>query len=606
MKKHPWFSLLAALALVIMAGAPPFVQPAQAASPDIVISQVYGGGGNTNATYKQDFVELFNRGTAPVSLAGWSIQYASTTGTGNFGSSTTQITELPSVTLQPGQYYLIQEAQGTGGTTDLPAPDLIDASPIAIAGTGGKVALATTNVSLGCNGSSTPCSPAQLTLIKDLVGWDGANFYETAAAPATSNTTAIFRNNGGCTDTDNNSVDFGPAAAPAPRNTASPVHYCTGPTNPSGVGAANPNAVFPGDPTLLTVTVTPGANPPSTGLAVSADLTSIGGSNPQAFYDDGTNGDVTSGDNVFSFAATVDVATVPGAKTLPIAVADAQSRTAVTTIGLTVNAPPVAIHDVQGAGHISPQNSQTVTLLPAIVTALRTTGGTRGFYLQDQEANYDADPATSEGIFVFTGGSSNPAALVAVGDLVQVSGKVSEYRGAAASLTLTELVAPYTDHYDFQRQPAARADRPRHRRPDPALGGHRGRCQRQRRDHRRVRPGQRRHRLLRKPGRHAGAGERRRGRRPTHDFTSNREIPVVGDNGANAGRAHQPRRRRRPGHRLQPRAHHPERLDRRRPDPAACQCGRHVPRRHRRRDRLQLQQLQAAGHLDARRSSPAA
>jgi uncharacterized protein len=115
------------------------------------------------------------------------------------------------------------------------------------------------------------------------------------------------------------------------------------------------------------------------------------------------------------------------------------------TAGFTTVIPPIAIHEVQGAGHFSSKNSQTVTLLPAIVTALRTTGSTRGYYLQD--SNPDADPATSEGIFVFTGGSSNPASLVAVGDLVQVSGKVSEFRSGGAtsvSLTLTELVAPFT------------------------------------------------------------------------------------------------------------------------------------------------------------------
>jgi len=74
-----------------------------------------------------------------------------------------------------------------------------------------------------------------------------------------------------------------------------------GSTNPSGVGAANPNPVLAGNSTLLTVTVTPGTNPTSTALAVTADLTSIGGSATQTFLDDGNNGDVTGGDNIFSF-----------------------------------------------------------------------------------------------------------------------------------------------------------------------------------------------------------------------------------------------------------------------------------------------------------------
>src|SRR5512143_3129003 len=74
-------SLIAILALMLVAMP---VRSAQAISPDIVISQVYGGGGNSGGIYTNDFVELFNRGTTTVSLTGWSIQYTSATGTGNF------------------------------------------------------------------------------------------------------------------------------------------------------------------------------------------------------------------------------------------------------------------------------------------------------------------------------------------------------------------------------------------------------------------------------------------------------------------------------------------------------------------------------------------
>ena len=104
------------LALGVLA-ALHFAPSVQAVSPDVVISQVYGGGGNSGATYKNDFIELFNRGTAPVSLNGWSVQYASSTGT------TWSKTILTNVVLQPGQYYLVQEAVGTGGTVNLPTPD---------------------------------------------------------------------------------------------------------------------------------------------------------------------------------------------------------------------------------------------------------------------------------------------------------------------------------------------------------------------------------------------------------------------------------------------------------------------------------------------------
>src|SRR5262249_10225055 len=57
------------------------------ANPSVVISQLYGGGGNSLAPLRNDFMELFNRSAGTVSLAGWSVQYASATGTGNFASN---------------------------------------------------------------------------------------------------------------------------------------------------------------------------------------------------------------------------------------------------------------------------------------------------------------------------------------------------------------------------------------------------------------------------------------------------------------------------------------------------------------------------------------
>jgi uncharacterized protein len=107
------------------------------------------------------------------------------------------------------------------------------------------------------------------------------------------------------------------------------------------------------------------------------------------------------------------------------------------TPGATNECPVVtlaAIHEIQGAGHISPMEGDAV-LTSGIVTATRS----NGFWMQDQAP--DADPATSEGIFVFT--SSAPS--VAVGDAVQLSGTVSEFRAGGSSstnLTTTELIAP--------------------------------------------------------------------------------------------------------------------------------------------------------------------
>jgi hypothetical protein len=93
--------------------------------------------------------------------------------------------------------------------------------------------------------------------------------------------------------------------------------------------------VEPTHQTLLTVTVTPGTDPDSTGLAVTCDLSAIGGSATQAFYDDGTHGDVTPNDKIFSFMATVGADTPDGEKSLACTISDAQARTGDAFIDLT-------------------------------------------------------------------------------------------------------------------------------------------------------------------------------------------------------------------------------------------------------------------------------
>ncbi len=215
----------------------------KASANGIVISQIYGGGGNAGSTFKNDFIEIFNADGATVNLSGWSVQYASAAGT------TWQVTALNG-SLAPGQYFLIQESQGAGGTTNLPAPNAT--GNIAMSATAGKVALVSNTVALsgGC-----PVGGAIVDFVGYGTGTGGATCFEgTAAAPTLTNTTADFRRNNGLQDTDSNTADF-VTGAPNPRNT--PV----GTTNPSGAGAANPASVIQGGTTLLTVLVTPGANP---------------------------------------------------------------------------------------------------------------------------------------------------------------------------------------------------------------------------------------------------------------------------------------------------------------------------------------------------------
>src|SRR5687767_1799568 len=158
------FAMSFALLLIGFPGGP---APADAVSTGLVISQVYGGGGNSGATYTHDFVELYNRSGSDLSLNELSIQYASATGTGNFGATATQLTELPNVTVPAGKYFLVQMAGGATGLP-LPTPDHIDLTPIALAAGAGKVALVTGIAPLGCNGGSTVCNAAALARIIDL------------------------------------------------------------------------------------------------------------------------------------------------------------------------------------------------------------------------------------------------------------------------------------------------------------------------------------------------------------------------------------------------------------------------------------------------------
>jgi uncharacterized protein len=91
---------------------------------------------------------------------------------------------------------------------------------------------------------------------------------------------------------------------------------------------------------------------------------------------------------------------------------------------------PLAIHDIQGTGFLSPQAGNTVTNVPGIVTGVRATGSSKGYWVQDP--NPDSNPATSEGIFVYTGS----APTVAPGDSVLVTGKVQEYYPLASGDTV--------------------------------------------------------------------------------------------------------------------------------------------------------------------------
>ncbi|WP_309505315.1 endonuclease/exonuclease/phosphatase family protein [Streptomyces sp. KM273126] len=308
----------------------PFAAEA-APSSDAVISEVYGGGGNSGASLTHDFIELGNAGNASFDLSGWSVQYLSGSPT---STSKWQVTPL-SGAVPAGGKYLIQEAKGAGGDTALPTPDAT--GTIAMSAASGTVALVHSTTALTC---LTAADCAADGTVKDLVGFGTAVVREGSPATGAGNTTSVSRD-AKFTDTDDNSADF-TGSAPSPSSS----------TGESGGGDPSPT------PTPTPTDTTPG---------------------------------------------------------------------------------PLRIHDIQGATRLSPENGQTVTNVPGVVTAVRSTGS-KGYWIQDPDA--DNNPATSEAIFVFTG-SATP--LVKVGDSVVVSGKISEYYpGGKTSGTqsVTELTGP--------------------------------------------------------------------------------------------------------------------------------------------------------------------
>ncbi|MDP9491702.1 MAG: Ig-like domain-containing protein, partial [Actinomycetota bacterium] len=340
--------------------------------------------------------------------------------------------------LAPGQYVLVQEASSAAVGSPI-AADFIDPTPINMSGSAGKVALVTGTTSLGCNGAPPPattgCDAAALARIIDLIGYGSANFFEGAAAPTLSNTTAAFRALGGCQDTDNNAADFS-AASPAPRNAFTPLHFCDG-------DAA---------PTITSRSPADGAS----GVALDSNVTitfsepvNVNGAWFAITCPDGNHtATVTGGPTTFTLNPDTDF---PGSSTCGVVVAGGQVSDQDTvdppdnvagnpSWSFTTASPPpptVEIHQIQGSSHSSPLVGTSVTTT-GIVTAKRS----NGYYMQDPTP--DADDNTSDAILVFT--SSAPTS-VNVGDAVRVSGLVVEFRpggASSANLTISEISSPTT------------------------------------------------------------------------------------------------------------------------------------------------------------------
>ena len=198
--------------------------------------------------------------------------------------------------------------------------------------------------------------------------------------------------------------------------------------------------------TLMTFTVSLSA--PAGAGGVSFDIATADGTatSPSDFEARSLTGQtIPAGSSSYSFSVTiygdttnepnegffVDVTNVTGA-----VVTQGQGLGSIQNDDITI----VPIHDIQGPGLGSPLNGASVTT-EGIVTALKFNNG---FFLQTADAEVDADPATSEGIFVFT--STAPPAAAAIGNRVRVTATVSEFTPGSNlnQLSITELVSPST------------------------------------------------------------------------------------------------------------------------------------------------------------------
>ncbi|HXI93524.1 MAG TPA: HYR domain-containing protein [Blastocatellia bacterium] len=215
-------------------------------------------------------------------------------------------------------------------------------------------------------------------------------------------------------------------------------------TSPSGVGAANPASVAAGGSTLLTITASPGANPASTGIKVTGNLSAIGGSPVQQFFDDGTQGDVTAADNVFSFQANVTGATTAGAKNIPIGVTDSQTRTGCASISLTVTTGSAPVRDGAFSGVPNQSAPQSLGLDDPQAMAVATASTGNDFAIARYEANGNLDTGFGSGGKVstdFAGGSDQAFALV-----IQTGGKIVAAGLAANGATGNDFaLARYDD-----------------------------------------------------------------------------------------------------------------------------------------------------------------
>jgi hypothetical protein len=231
----------AAFALLLFAPNVPARAQTLSGSPNLVISQLYTRGGEANASYQNDFIEIFNRGTEPVDMNNYGLHISTISGpipTSIF----IRLFSSVGIVVPAGRYRLIKlKGDGVGGQP-LPTPDF-DLSnapgpvPINLNSTTGLVVLLTPN------GSFQGCPSLQSTGVVDYVGYGATSVcYEGAAGPAPAPalaTDSLMRFGGGCTDNNLNASDF-QLSPVLPRNSGWATGVCAGTAFPSLFNFAAP------------------------------------------------------------------------------------------------------------------------------------------------------------------------------------------------------------------------------------------------------------------------------------------------------------------------------------------------------------------------------
>ena len=208
----------------------PTPSPTPVASPtpalgDVVISQIYSGGGQPGSTYQHNYIELFNRSNEVIDITSWPITAASATGTYNFSLA---FVGSSGVYIGPGQHLLIQMGpvliqMGPASTNGAPLPVTPDFTISQNIELSGRLSFSRAGIFL-----SGACPTLPHPDIMDYVGYGAASTCFEGAGPVAnlSTTTAALRLSDGCTDTNNNASDF-VLGAPNPRNGRSTPNFCS-------------------------------------------------------------------------------------------------------------------------------------------------------------------------------------------------------------------------------------------------------------------------------------------------------------------------------------------------------------------------------------------